>query len=162
ERRSGEVYCRRGAVHSAVGRIEPAHGLAVRGYERAGRLQPDRYHRARPGSPPGCSSLATAARSDWRSTVCRGVSGHVQLPVQHPESRARNGRLPVQRRHPFRRGGLGHWRVTARRDVDSLDTAQNRVRYPFRIDDEIDVEATPLEVWDAITVGPQIDSWLIG
>jgi uncharacterized protein YndB with AHSA1/START domain len=34
--------------------------------------------------------------------------------------------------------------------------------YPFTIEDEIDVEATPQEVWDAITAGPRIDSWFMG
>jgi uncharacterized protein YndB with AHSA1/START domain len=34
--------------------------------------------------------------------------------------------------------------------------------YPFTIESEIDVEASPEEVWDAITIGPQIDSWFMG
>jgi uncharacterized protein YndB with AHSA1/START domain len=34
--------------------------------------------------------------------------------------------------------------------------------YAFTIDDEIDVESTPDEVWRAITVGPCIDSWFMG
>jgi uncharacterized protein YndB with AHSA1/START domain len=34
--------------------------------------------------------------------------------------------------------------------------------WAFTIDDEIDVESTPAEVWRAITVGPCIDSWFMG
>jgi uncharacterized protein YndB with AHSA1/START domain len=33
---------------------------------------------------------------------------------------------------------------------------------PFSIEDEIDVDATPDQVWDAITVGPRLDSWFMG
>jgi uncharacterized protein YndB with AHSA1/START domain len=34
--------------------------------------------------------------------------------------------------------------------------------YAFTIDDEIDVDAAPEEVWRALTVGPRIDSWFMG
>jgi uncharacterized protein YndB with AHSA1/START domain len=34
--------------------------------------------------------------------------------------------------------------------------------YAFTIDDEIDVDAPPEDVWRAITVGPRIDSWFMG
>jgi uncharacterized protein YndB with AHSA1/START domain len=34
--------------------------------------------------------------------------------------------------------------------------------YPFTIDDEIDVEAPPDDVWQAITLGARMDSWFMG
>jgi uncharacterized protein YndB with AHSA1/START domain len=34
--------------------------------------------------------------------------------------------------------------------------------YPFTIEDEIDVDATPEQAWQAISVGPQMDSWFMG
>lgn len=34
--------------------------------------------------------------------------------------------------------------------------------HPFRIELSIDIEATPEEVWDALTVGSQLDGWWIG
>jgi uncharacterized protein YndB with AHSA1/START domain len=34
--------------------------------------------------------------------------------------------------------------------------------YAFKIDDEIDVDTSPEDVWEAITVGPRIDSWFMG
>jgi uncharacterized protein YndB with AHSA1/START domain len=34
--------------------------------------------------------------------------------------------------------------------------------FPFAIDDEIDVDASPEEVWRALTIGPQMDSWFMG
>lgn len=34
--------------------------------------------------------------------------------------------------------------------------------HPFEITDEVTVDATPEQVWDAITSGPQVDSWLMG
>jgi uncharacterized protein YndB with AHSA1/START domain len=34
--------------------------------------------------------------------------------------------------------------------------------HPFEIKDEIEVEATPEEVWEAIATGPGIDSWFMG
>jgi uncharacterized protein YndB with AHSA1/START domain len=33
---------------------------------------------------------------------------------------------------------------------------------PFSIEDEIDVDAPPEQVWEAITVGPRQDSWFMG
>jgi uncharacterized protein YndB with AHSA1/START domain len=34
--------------------------------------------------------------------------------------------------------------------------------HPFEVRDEITVDATPDQVWDAITSGPAVDSWLMG
>ena len=34
--------------------------------------------------------------------------------------------------------------------------------HPFRIETSVDVEATPQEVWDALTIGEQLDGWWIG
>ncbi len=34
--------------------------------------------------------------------------------------------------------------------------------HPFEIKDEIEVEATPEEVWEAIATGPGTDSWFMG
>jgi uncharacterized protein YndB with AHSA1/START domain len=34
--------------------------------------------------------------------------------------------------------------------------------HPFEIHEEINVDATPDEVWQAITSGPGVDSWLMG
>jgi uncharacterized protein YndB with AHSA1/START domain len=34
--------------------------------------------------------------------------------------------------------------------------------YPFTIEDEIDVDATPEEAWQAISIGPRLDSWFMG
>jgi uncharacterized protein YndB with AHSA1/START domain len=34
--------------------------------------------------------------------------------------------------------------------------------HPFEIKDEVTVDATPEQVWDAITTGPQVDSWFMG
>jgi uncharacterized protein YndB with AHSA1/START domain len=34
--------------------------------------------------------------------------------------------------------------------------------YAFTIEDEIDVDATPLQAWQAISSGPQMDSWFMG
>ena len=34
--------------------------------------------------------------------------------------------------------------------------------HPFEIRDEIPVDATPDEVWEAIASGPGVDSWLMG
>ena len=34
--------------------------------------------------------------------------------------------------------------------------------HPFRIESSVEIEATPEEVWEAITVGPQLDGWWIG
>jgi uncharacterized protein YndB with AHSA1/START domain len=34
--------------------------------------------------------------------------------------------------------------------------------YPFTIEDEIDVDATPEEAWQAISSGPRMDSWFMG
>jgi uncharacterized protein YndB with AHSA1/START domain len=34
--------------------------------------------------------------------------------------------------------------------------------HPFEITNEIEVDATPEEVWEAITTGPGIDSWFMG
>jgi len=34
--------------------------------------------------------------------------------------------------------------------------------HPFELTHEIEVPATPQQAWDAITVGPQIDSWFMG
>ncbi|HEY3061799.1 MAG TPA: SRPBCC domain-containing protein [Chloroflexota bacterium] len=36
------------------------------------------------------------------------------------------------------------------------------MNYPFTIEDEIDVDATPEEAWQAISVGPRLDSWFMG
>jgi uncharacterized protein YndB with AHSA1/START domain len=33
---------------------------------------------------------------------------------------------------------------------------------PFEINDEVTVDASPEEVWEAITNGPQVDSWFMG
>src|SRR4029453_11508387 len=33
---------------------------------------------------------------------------------------------------------------------------------PFELSYELDVPATPEEVWDAITDGPKVDSWFLG
>lgn len=34
--------------------------------------------------------------------------------------------------------------------------------HPFEVKDEVTVDASPEQIWAAITSGPQIDSWLIG
>ena len=34
--------------------------------------------------------------------------------------------------------------------------------HPFRIEVDVEIEATPEEVWEALTVGPQLDGWWIG
>ena len=34
--------------------------------------------------------------------------------------------------------------------------------HEFEIGDEITVDATPEQVWEAIATGPGIDSWLMG
>ena len=34
--------------------------------------------------------------------------------------------------------------------------------HPFEVSGEITVDATPEQVWDAITTGPGVDSWLMG
>ena len=34
--------------------------------------------------------------------------------------------------------------------------------HPFEVRDEITVDATPDEVWEAIASGPGVDSWLMG
>ena len=34
--------------------------------------------------------------------------------------------------------------------------------YPFTIEDEIDVDVAPEQAWQAISVGPQMDSWFMG
>src|SRR5262245_23831536 len=34
--------------------------------------------------------------------------------------------------------------------------------YAFTIEDEVDVDASPDDVWSAITLGPRIDSWFTG
>ena len=34
--------------------------------------------------------------------------------------------------------------------------------HPFEVREEITVDATPEEVWEAITSGPGVDSWLMG
>jgi uncharacterized protein YndB with AHSA1/START domain len=34
--------------------------------------------------------------------------------------------------------------------------------HPFRIETSVEVEATPEEVWDALTIGEQLDGWWIG
>ncbi|MEX1100960.1 MAG: SRPBCC domain-containing protein [Actinomycetota bacterium] len=34
--------------------------------------------------------------------------------------------------------------------------------HPFEIDKQIEVPATPEQAWDAITTGPEIDSWFMG
>ena len=34
--------------------------------------------------------------------------------------------------------------------------------HPFRIETSVEIEATPEEVWEAITTGPGVDSWLMG
>ena len=34
--------------------------------------------------------------------------------------------------------------------------------HPFRIELSIEIEATPEEVWEAITIGEQLDGWWIG
>ena len=34
--------------------------------------------------------------------------------------------------------------------------------HPFEVTDEIQVDATPEEVWDAIATGPGIDAWFMG
>ena len=34
--------------------------------------------------------------------------------------------------------------------------------HPFRIDVSVEIEATPEEVWEALTVGEQLDGWWIG
>lgn len=36
------------------------------------------------------------------------------------------------------------------------------MNHPFEINDEITVDATPDQVWDAIATGPGIDSWFMG
>ena len=34
--------------------------------------------------------------------------------------------------------------------------------HPFRIEAEVEIEATPQEVWEAVTTGTQLDGWWIG
>ena len=34
--------------------------------------------------------------------------------------------------------------------------------HPFRIEETVEIEATPEEVWEALTVGQQLDGWWIG
>jgi uncharacterized protein YndB with AHSA1/START domain len=34
--------------------------------------------------------------------------------------------------------------------------------HPFRIESTVEIEATPEEVWDALTIGEQLDGWWIG
>jgi uncharacterized protein YndB with AHSA1/START domain len=34
--------------------------------------------------------------------------------------------------------------------------------HPFEIRNEIEVDATPEEVWEAIATGPGVDSWFMG
>ena len=34
--------------------------------------------------------------------------------------------------------------------------------HPFRIEETVEIEATPEEVWDALTIGQQLDGWWIG
>ena len=34
--------------------------------------------------------------------------------------------------------------------------------HPFRIDISVEIEATPEEVWEAMTIGEQLDGWWIG
>jgi uncharacterized protein YndB with AHSA1/START domain len=34
--------------------------------------------------------------------------------------------------------------------------------HPFKVEDEVTVDASPEQVWEAITSGPHIDSWLMG
>lgn len=34
--------------------------------------------------------------------------------------------------------------------------------HPFEIDEQIDIDATPEQVWEAITTGPGVDSWFMG
>ena len=34
--------------------------------------------------------------------------------------------------------------------------------HPFEVSKEIEVDATPEEVWEAIATGPGIDSWFMG
>src|SRR4029079_6073588 len=34
--------------------------------------------------------------------------------------------------------------------------------HPFRIETAVEIEATPEEVWEALTVGEQLDGWWIG
>ena len=31
--------------------------------------------------------------------------------------------------------------------------------HPFRIEETVEIEATPEEVWEALTVGQQLDGW---
>ena len=34
--------------------------------------------------------------------------------------------------------------------------------HPFRIEETVEIEATPEEVWEALTIGQQLDGWWIG
>ena len=34
--------------------------------------------------------------------------------------------------------------------------------HPFRIETSVEIEATPEEVWEALTIGDQLDGWWIG
>jgi len=34
--------------------------------------------------------------------------------------------------------------------------------HPFRIETSVEIEATPEEVWEALTIGEQLDGWWIG
>src|SRR5688572_18869354 len=40
--------------------------------------------------------------------------------------------------------------------------SSKQMAHAFEIKREITVEATPEQVWEAITVGPKIDSWFMG
>ena len=58
-------------------------------------------------------------------------------PRGHPPERARARRPP----RPSRRLDMPH---------------------PFRIEETVEIEATPEEVWEALTIGEQLDGWWIG
>jgi len=45
---------------------------------------------------------------------------------------------------------------------DPCEAGGFNMTYAFTIEDEIDVDVSPDEVWLAITVGPRIDSWFMG
>src|SRR4051812_37068529 len=56
------------------------------------------------------------------------------------------------------------WRSTPARRIAHRPLRRRRpdMPHPFRIETSIEIEASPEEVWEALTVGEQLDGWWIG
>src|SRR6478735_2897425 len=56
------------------------------------------------------------------------------------------------------------WRSTpaCRPTLRPLPARRPDMPHPFRIETSVEIEATPEEVWEALTIGSQLDGWWIG